>query len=42
VGATIRIVARAGGRTPLYYQELFVPPNDRQMRLPEIVLPTGR
>jgi hypothetical protein len=25
-----------------FYQELFVPPNGRQMRLAEMVLPTGR
>jgi hypothetical protein len=41
VGGIVRLAAHAGTQ-PLYYQDLFVPPNGRQMRLPEIVLPTGR
>lgn len=41
VGGIVRLVAHAGAQ-PLYYQDLFVPPNKRQMQLPEIVLPTGR
>ncbi|MFO1079624.1 MAG: GntR family transcriptional regulator [Reyranellaceae bacterium] len=41
VGGIVRLVAHAGAQ-PLYYQDLFVPPNRRQMQLPEIVLPTGR
>ena len=41
VGGIFRLTAHAGAQ-PLYYQDLFVPPNGRQMRLPEIVLPTGR
>ena len=41
VGGIFRLLAQAGAQ-PLYYQDLFVPPNGRQMRLPEIVLPTGR
>jgi DNA-binding GntR family transcriptional regulator len=41
VGGIFRLLAHAGTQ-PLYYQDLFVPPNGRQMRLPEIVLPTGR
>lgn len=41
VGAIVRLTAHAGTQA-LYYQDLFVPPNGRQMRLPEIVLPTGR
>ena len=41
VGGIFRLTADAGTR-PLYCQDLFVPPNGRQMRLPEIVLPTGR
>lgn len=41
VGGIFRMRTEAG-QQPLFYQELFVPPNGRQMRLPEIVLPTGR
>jgi DNA-binding GntR family transcriptional regulator len=41
VGGIFRLAAHAGTQ-PLYYQDLFVPPNSRQMRFPEIVLPTGR
>src|SRR5262245_12541580 len=41
VGGIFRTITQAGAQ-PLFYQELFVPPNGRQMRLPEIVLPTGR
>lgn len=41
VGGIFRMQTHAGGQ-PLFYQELYVPPNGRQMRLAEMVLPTGR
>lgn len=41
VGGIFRMNTHAG-QQPLFYQELFVPPNGRQMRLAEMVLPTGR
>lgn len=42
VGAVLRVRASAGRGAPLYYHEIFVPPSRRELRLPEIVLPTGR
>jgi GntR family transcriptional regulator len=41
VGGIFRMQTHAGAQ-PLFYQELHVPPNGRQMRLPDMVLPTGR
>lgn len=41
VGGIFRMRTEAG-QQPLFYQELYVPPNARQMRLPDMVLPTGR
>lgn len=41
-GAVLRVQASAGRDHPLYYHEIFVPPSKRELRLPEIVLPTGR
>lgn len=42
IGALLHVKARIGPRTPLYYHEIYVPPNPRQMVLPEMTLPTGR
>jgi len=42
IGATLRVRARTGPAAPLYYHELYVPPNRREMVLPEMTLPTGR
>ena len=41
IGGIFRMATHAG-QQPLFYQELFVPPNGRQMRLADMVLPTGR
>lgn len=41
VGGIFRMHTEAG-QQPLFYQELYVPPNGRRMRLAEMVLPTGR
>ncbi len=42
VGAVLRVRARTGKSTPLYYHEIYVPPSARKLRLPDMVLPTGR
>lgn len=37
LGITLSIVAYAEGHDPVYYQELFIPPNPRRLKLPDIV-----
>ncbi len=37
VGLTFAIVAYAKGEDPVYYQEIFIRPNLRRLRLPGIV-----
>ncbi len=42
IGAIFRVIAMTAPRIPVYYHEVYVPPNHRQLRLPDMVLPTGR
>lgn len=41
VGSTLRVKARAG-TSALYFHEVFIPPNRRELRLPEMTLSSGK
>lgn len=42
LGSSLRVIARTKPGTALYYHEMFIPPSDRQLCLPELTLRARR